>query len=599
MHDLPRAVALAALVCSALCTGPTLTAQSGATTLPDLGLPLLEQHGPTLAPLRFDADGSCAATAPRPLDDYWGLSPTHQDMIARLFRLPRQRPVVHGCWQTMPTPQAATVFHAALHGTNDFQPVTRWGATAISGGGLQDGDPTTITYSFVPDGTFIPSGVGEPAAGSNMFAVLNSAFGSATTWQNVIHSAFDRWSELSGVTYVYEPNDDGATHGNAGGFAGVRGDVRIGMKFIDGGNNILAYNAYPNDGDMVLDSADSGFFANASQNYRRFFNVLTHEQGHGLGIAHVCPINNTKLMEPLVSTFYSGPQFDDILSSQRLYGDHLEPNDTIADASDLGQLPNGTTDVTNVCIDGTSDLDQYKFSVPSSKLATISVVPVGSAYLEGPQVGNCSTGTSFNPSQLRNLNVFLFNGAGNQLLTFAATAGVGQTETIPSYALAGGSYSIRVTASGVDTIQPYRLELDIVDNGPVATATSVGAGCGGITWNALTRPILGNTVVQTLTGISNPASSIGLVLLGTVGVPGGIDLQPFGAPGCRVYQQTVDIVTVFPVPSTTMVYTLPIPNDALLIGSTVWTQGGLLVPPGTNALGGITANATELVIGTQ
>ena len=46
-----------------------------------------------------------------------------------------------------------------------------------------------------------------------------------------------------------------------------------------------------------LDSADAGYFAISSQNYRRFFNVLTHEHGHGLGIAHVCPINNTKLME--------------------------------------------------------------------------------------------------------------------------------------------------------------------------------------------------------------------------------------------------------------------------------------------------------------
>jgi len=593
MHDLVRTAAFAAII------APALLAQSAPSALPSPDLPLLQAQEPMLAQMRFDANGDFDVIPPRALDDFWSLSPTHQDMLVRLFGLEERR-WVHGCWQNMPTPQAAALFNAAIQG-NNFQPVTRWSSTASSGGGLQNGDPTTIRYSFVPDGTFIPSGVGEPAGNSNMFAVLNAQFGNPTTWQNIMHSAFDRWGELTGLTYVYEPNDDGVTHGLAGGQIGVRGDVRIGMKFIDGGSNILAYNAFPNDGDMVLDSADAGYFAISSQNYRRFFNVLTHEHGHGLGIAHVCPINNTKLMEPLISTFYSGPQFDDILTAQRLYGDHLEPNDTISVATDLGQVPDGTTDVTNISIDGSLDFDMFTFSVPSDKLATISVVPTGTAYLEGPQLqnGNCSSGSSFNPSQLRDLSVFLFNGTGSPLITFSASSPIGQTETISSEPLTAGTYAIRVTASGADTIQPYRLELNIVDNGPMATATSVGTACGGLTWNALTRPIIGGVQVQTLTGITNPGGSIGLVLLGNVGVPGGIDLAAFGAPGCRVYQQTLDIVTVFPLATTTMVWTLPIPNNPLLVGSAVWTQGALLVPPGTNALGGITANATELILGTQ
>jgi hypothetical protein len=599
MHELVRTAFRAAFAAPVLLA--PLLAQSAPPTLPTPDLPLLQAQEPMLGKLRFTDDGDFDTTAPRALDDYLWLSPTHQDMIVRLFRLPRERSVVHGCWQNMPTPQAAALFNAAIQNTNSFQPVTRWTSTASSGGGLQWGDPTTIRYSFVPDGTFIPSGVGEPAGGSNMFAVLNAQFGNPTTWQNIIHSAFDRWGELTGITYVYEPNDDGATHGGAGGQINVRGDVRIGMKFIDGGSNILAYNAYPNDGDMVLDSSDAGFFGNPSSNYRRFFNVLTHEHGHGLGIAHVCPINDSKLMEPLISTFYSGPQFDDILSGQRLYGDPLEPNDSITQASDLGQVSDGVTNVTNVSIDASSDLDQFTFSVLSDKLATISVIPVGTPYLEGPQLqnGNCSAGTTLNPSTLRNLNVFLFNGTGTSLLTFSGSAGIGQTETIAGYAISAGTYSIRVNGSGIDAIQPYRLELNIVDNGPIASATSVGQGCGGISWIALNRPILGGTFVQTLNGIPNPAGSIGLVLLGAVGIPGGVDLAPFGAPGCRVYQQNQNILTVFPLAGSTMVWTLPIPNDPLLAASTFWTQGALLVPPGTNALGGITANATELFLGTQ
>ncbi|MFT7536690.1 MAG: hypothetical protein ACI85K_002644 [Hyphomicrobiaceae bacterium] len=41
--------------------------------------------------------------------------------------------------------------------------MTRWGSTATSGGGLAFGDPTIITYSFVPDGTNGPAAVGSTA----------------------------------------------------------------------------------------------------------------------------------------------------------------------------------------------------------------------------------------------------------------------------------------------------------------------------------------------------------------------------------------------------------------------------------------------------
>ncbi len=576
-----------------------LPCQSTPTAAPRAEIELLQPTAPALVKLRLDDDDRAAAPLAVPLDGFLDLSPTHQDMLLRLLRTPGDRAPVHGCWLNPPSEKAAALFNAAIQGPQTFQPVTRWSFTASSGGGLQQGDPTTIRYSFVPDGTFLPSGVGEPGAGSNLFSTLNGAFGSATAWQNIVHSAFDRWSQLTGITYVFEPNDDGASFGSAGGAVGVRGDVRIGMKFIDGSSGVLAYNSYPNNGDMVLDSGDVGFFSNASLNYRRFFNVLTHEQGHGIGIAHVCPINQTKLMEPTVTTAYSGPQFDDLLSGQRLYGDALEPNDNINAPSDLGAVSDGVTNRTNVSIDGFQDVDNYRFTVLSPKFATISIVPTGSTYLEGPQVGNCSTGTSFNPAQLRNLNVYLYSSPSNQLLASSTVAGLGQTEVIPAYALSGGSYVVRVTATGTDTIQPYRLELNIVDNGPVATATSVGNGCGGLSWNALNTPLVGGTMVQTLTGITNPSGSIGLVLLGATEIPGGLDLGAFGAPGCRSYQQADDIVVFFPLLGTTMLYTLAIPNNPQLAGLSLMTQGALLVPPGVNALGALTGNATRLTFGTQ
>lgn len=105
-------------------------------------------------------------------------------------------------------------------------------------------------------------------------------------------------------------------------------------------------------------------------------------------------------------------------------------------------------------------------------------------------------------------------------------------------------------------------------------------------------------MVHTMTGIANPLGSIGLVLIGSTQIPGGLDLASIGAPGCRVYQQTDTILPVFPLLGPVLVHTLPIPNNPALAGSTVWTQGALLAS-GVNAFGGLTANATQLFLGTQ
>ena len=91
-----------------------------------------------------------------------------------------------------------------------FSDGARWSTTATNGGGLSQGDPTTLTWSIVPDGTSIFGYNGEPTAPSNLRAFLNSIYGSQAVWLPIFEGVFDRWSELNGVTYVYEPNDDGS-----------------------------------------------------------------------------------------------------------------------------------------------------------------------------------------------------------------------------------------------------------------------------------------------------------------------------------------------------------------------------------------------------
>ena len=201
-----------------------------------------------------------------------------------------------------------------------------------------------LTWSLVPDGVFIPSGVGEPGAANILFSRMDTLFaaqGGRATWVNRVQMVFDRWQTLTGVSYTRvtvggNDWDDGASWGSNGS-ANLRGDVRIGMKPIDGQWNILAYNNLGPPGDMVLDSAESWGSPSNLHDFLR--NTVSHEHGHGLGLLHVCPTNNTKLMEPALSLSFDGPQQDDMRGVQYLYGDAFENNNFGSQAKHVGVLP--------------------------------------------------------------------------------------------------------------------------------------------------------------------------------------------------------------------------------------------------------------------
>ncbi len=216
-------------------------------------------------------------------------------------------------------------FESANSQLQFFRASNYWSST--SAGAHAAGATMTLRWSIVPDGTTLPNGAGETTAPSNLKARLNQIYGNETTWRALFRQVFARYSALSGITYLEETNDDGVpitdTNTNLG-VAGVRGDVRIGGHHIDGNSGILAYNYFPNNGDMVIDTNDT-FYNNTSSSSLGFRNVLAHEHGHGLGFAHVCPTNQTKLMEPFVSYQFDGPQADDLQNLQRGYSDPTNP----------------------------------------------------------------------------------------------------------------------------------------------------------------------------------------------------------------------------------------------------------------------------------
>lgn len=344
----------------------------------------------------------------------------------------------------------------------DYQVQNRWTNTATDGNTGTQGDPITITYSFIPDGVWIPSGAGEPNSPSNLYASFNASFGSEQAWKAKFAQIFAEWSAVCGVTYVEVP-DDGAGFGpGSPGILGARGDVRIGAHPIDGGSGVLAWDQLPNVSDMCLDSDEN--WAVSGQDYIFLRNIVAHEHGHGLGMGHVCPINSTKLLEPYYSNAFNGPQHDDIRAMQRNYGDPFEPNDDSGEPTRLGVLAENFT-LNTVSIDDNTDLDYYKFSTQPGKGFSLSLIPVGFEYLDGPQNGDgsCSAGTLTNSLILQNLDLTLYNSIGTIQLAQSNSHGVGETEQIYRYMApaAGDSFIIQVTGGNANAIQLYKLHFDI------------------------------------------------------------------------------------------------------------------------------------------
>ncbi len=374
------------------------------------------------------------------------------------------------------------------HDVEAFQTFPRWSSTATNGSGLQQGDPTTLTWSVVADGTFIPGFLGEPDAGSDLVSVFNDIYGTTANWLPIFTSVFERWSDLSGVNYVYEDNDDGADFGNAAGVLGTRGDVRIGGHFIDGesGLSTLAYNFFPSSGEMVIDTSNINFFSDTSNNSLSVRNTLAHESGHGLGLSHLDSNNANFLLEPFVSRDFDGPQFDDILGLHRLYGDalesssgnHLESNDSLASATNLGTIKAGAsvsigTDASDnstiitanqtdfVSIDDDSDIDFYRFTISSPSSLDVILNPRGPTYNEGPQDG---IQTSLNTKTLSDLSLAVFNNNGTLLSSVNNTAAGGSESITGIQLLTAGTYAVQVIGSA-NNVQLYDLSIGVTSNG--------------------------------------------------------------------------------------------------------------------------------------
>lgn len=378
----------------------------------------------------------------------------------------------------------------------------RWTSTATDGGGISLGDPVTLTWGFIDDGTSIAGNAGEPASNSSLISFLDTNLGAGAggtdltnrPWFSTFESSYNRWGEISGLSFAYEAADGGAALDGTSAPTGLLGsyaDMRIGGHSIDGqsGSNTLAYNFYPNHGDMVIDTDNIAFFSNTSNASLGFRNVITHEIGHGLGVAHLVSNNAQFLMEPFISTSFDGPQHADILAIHRGYGDINEAgsgNDTTANATDLGIL--GTfagigldgdnavvagDNVDFVSIDGSNDTDVYSITLDESGDIDVVLESLGLQYQIQEQDGNPSA--NVDTSAMNNLEFSLLDTDGITVIATAASAAIGQDETILGLSLTAGTYFIQVNGSD-DRAQFYSITANFAAN-PVPELSGITLLC--------------------------------------------------------------------------------------------------------------------------
>lgn len=350
----------------------------------------------------------------------------------------------------------------------------RWSQTATNNGILSQGDATTLTWGFLRDGTAItPALSGESSDPSSLINFLDTNIGAGgggsdltnRPWFRLFEESYDRWGDVSGLSFNYEAADNGDDIRDfPAGELGVVADMRIGGHSIDGqtGGNTLAYNYFPNAGDMVIDTDNVTFYSNGSDDHIRLRNVIMHEVGHGLGISHLVSDDSRFLMEPFIDVSFDGPQFAEILAVHRMYGDNNEENggnDVAGDATSLGEVSGkpivigedartkviAADAVDFVSIDGTSDTDFFSFEVTGmAKDIKIDLTPLGPTYHAERQDGTDSN--TFDSSAQNDLTLTLFDTDGSTILETSNINGLGGVESIKRL-LATGTYFIRITGA--------------------------------------------------------------------------------------------------------------------------------------------------------
>lgn len=355
-------------------------------------------------------------------------------------------------------------------GAANFSDGFRWSATAVDGPSLDQGDPTTLRWSIVPDGLSVES------TSSNLVSYLDGLYGAGVggsdlelrPWFATLNQQLKTIEQKTGLTFEYVADDGAAWSNNSS--TGGHGDIRLAGKNLSAPGE-LGRAQFPGlGGDLLLDTANTSF-----ANPTTLGAVFQHEVGHALGLLHVSVLGASVLMN--TSTLPTqGPQFDDLYALTRLYGDPYESlggNDTALAATDLGVLSAGgavavganaadqfvlTSESDFATMDGDQDIDFYRIAIDEPGELTVSVSPRGPTYNFIPENGSTQTLVAISQSDLR-FRVLASDGVTP--IANVDLGGLGQSEAILQMDLPqSGDYYVEVRGDE-DLNQFYQLDVSL------------------------------------------------------------------------------------------------------------------------------------------
>ena len=128
--------------------------------------------------------------------------------------------------------------------------------------------------------------------------------------------------------------------------------------------------------------------------------------------------------------------------------------------------------------------------------------------------------------------------------------------------------------------------------GPIASATTYGVGCEGLTLGNTGTPKLGSSAFSLDVGNVPVFAPLAFVAFGSLPINPGIDLTGLGMPGCFSYTSfDLNLYQTGPVVNQIGSFVLAIPANTALAGSTLAAQGvslSIVTSLGLNASNGLT-----------
>lgn len=274
--------------------------------------------------------------------------------------------------------------------------------------GFSLASPSTISYSFMPDGTNFEGYT------SRLFAELD-VVAPTPVWQGEYLRALNTWAQYAPLDF-HLVTDDGSPEGTFGTVQGDSrfGDLRLGTRLL--GSNVLGYSHFPNVGttgstegsDTALND-NHAYFAD-HVNLPDLYSVFLHETGHDLGLDHSLDAN--AVMYGAISRVFTGLTADDIAGIQAIYGTR-NPNGPAAPAG-LTATAASSSQINLTWLDNSTDEDGFRVEQSTDGITYTTAGIVGA---------NTTTfsATNLSANTLYYFRVFAFNGGGDSSPSNVAT----------------------------------------------------------------------------------------------------------------------------------------------------------------------------------